>query len=61
MFIIAESLRTPVLCRPRSVAERAQVANWFYIHMAEKDQARSATSVGLLPLAHVVTLFIAHN
>ena len=44
-----------------SIAERAQVANWFYIHIAQKDRARWANSVGLLPLAHAVTLFIAHK
>lgn len=41
-----------------SVVDRAQIANWFEIHIAIDKNIRN-TWLGLLPLAHTFTLFIA--
>ena len=41
-----------------SIAERAQVSNWFEVNVAKKKSFRSKW-LGLLPIAHALTIFIA--
>ena len=43
-----------------SVIERAQIANWFETHISREKDAR-ALWMGLLPIAHTHTLFIAYR
>lgn len=44
-----------------SVIERAQIANWFEIHIANREQEIRALWLGRLPIAHAHTLFIAYR
>ena len=54
-----DRLRTLIPCTGNlSVVERAQIANWFETHIA-LDKKLRITWLGLLPLAHTFTLFIA--
>ena len=41
-----------------SITERAQVSNWFEVNIAKKRSFRSKW-LGLLPIAHALTIFIA--
>jgi len=43
-----------------TVNERAQVANWFEVHVS-RDPRLQHHWVGYLPLAHAITIFIAHR
>ena len=43
-----------------SVVERAQIANWFEIHIGREQDVR-ALWLGRLPIAHAHTLFIAYR
>ena len=43
-----------------SVIERAQIANWFEVHIGRKPDVR-ALWLGRLPIAHAHTLFIAYR
>ena len=44
-----------------SIEERAQIANWFDIHITRKDKKLRLTWLGYLPLAHAYTLYIAYR
>jgi len=43
-----------------TVNERAQIANWFEVHVS-RDPSLRHHWVGYLPLAHAITIFIAHR
>ena len=41
--------------------ERAQIANWFDIHITHKDKKFRLSWLGYLTLSHAYTLYIAHH
>jgi len=43
-----------------SWTERAQIANWFEAHISKDTNLRSKW-IGLLPMAHAITIFIAYR
>ena len=58
----AKSLGTTIIPHigTLTIIERAQIANWFETHISREKQARDLW-VGLLPIAHAHTLFIAYR
>jgi len=44
-----------------SIEERAQISNWFDIHITRKDKKLRLSWLGYLPLAHAYTVYIAYR
>ena len=44
-----------------SLEERAQIANWFDIHITHKDKKFQLSWLGYLTLSHAYMLYIAHH
>lgn len=44
-----------------SISERAQIANWFEHHITDGDRTLRRFWIGLLPIAHAFTVYIAEQ
>ncbi|KAF9039799.1 hypothetical protein BJ165DRAFT_1351680 [Panaeolus papilionaceus] len=44
-----------------TITQRAQLSNWFDIHITGKDPKQRLEWLGRLPFAHAITLYIAHQ
>lgn len=44
-----------------SVLQRAQIANWFDVHITLMDKNLRLSWLGRLPIAHAYTIYIAHS